>query len=158
MGMAFWHEADRRRLLTNLGPLVAVPLLLALLDAAARAWRFPGAEYVMLPPFAVIVFLLFSSGSQRFDNLRSIVVLPCVGAATGALCWHVLGAGPLSVAVATLVVLLAQSTLKAYMPPALALAVLALLLHADVIPYVAGVAIGTCVIGLAYLMWRRVLR
>jgi hypothetical protein len=145
----------RSRTLEDLAPIVAVPLLLALLDVIAGAWRGRAAEYVMLPPFAVIVFLLFSPGPGRFDNLRSIVILPCIGAAAGAACWHVLGPGPGSLALATLAVLVAQLALRAYMPPALALAALASLLRADVAPYVTGVAIGTSIIGIAFVLWRR---
>jgi hypothetical protein len=108
----------------------------------------------MLPPFAVIIFLLFTQANGSSANLRSIVVLPCVAAAGGALCWHYLGSGPMSVAVASLSALLAQAILRACMPPALALAALAPLLRVDVESYVAGVAIGTSIIGAVLILWR----
>lgn len=142
----------------GLAALVAVPLLLALLDALAGAWRAPAAEYVMLPPFAVIIFLLFTQTRGICTNFRSIIVLPCLGAVAGALCWHYLGDGPLSIALATLSVLVAQMVLRAYMPPALALAALAPLLRVEIEPYVAGVAIGTSVIGAAFILGHNVLR
>jgi len=69
-----------------------------------------------------------------------------------------LGDGPLSIALATLSVLVAQTFLRAYMPPAIALAALAPLLRVEIEPYVAGVAIGTSVIGTAFVLWRNVVR
>lgn len=148
------HES--RCLRDNLASIIAVPLVLALLDAAAGVWRAPAAQYVMLPPFAVISFLLFTQVKGASANLRSIVILPCIGAAAGALCWQLLGAGPMSVAAATLTVLVAQLILRAYMPPAVALAALAPLLHAEFWTYLAGVAIGTSIIGAVFVLWRRV--
>lgn len=135
---------------------IALPLLLSLLHVAAHAWRAPAAEYVMLPPFAAIAFLLFTQTNAAAANLRSIVVLPCVGAAAGALCWQFLGAGAMSLALATASVLVAQIILRAYMPPALTLAALAPLLHVDAGAYVAGVAIGTSIIAAAFFLWRTV--
>lgn len=152
------HAREPSRLRDNLASIIAVPLLLALLDVGAGVWRAPAAQYVMLPPFAVIIFLLFTQRTGPSANLRSIVGLPCIGAAAGALCWHLLGAGPVSVATATLSVLVAQLVLRAYMPPAVALAALAPLLHAEFWTYVAGVAIGTSVIGAVFVVWRSVVR
>ena len=98
------------------------------------------------------------ANQRGLHNFRSIIVLPCLGAVAGALCWHYLGDGPLSIALATLSVLVAQMVLRAYMPPALALAALAPLLRVEIEPYVAGVAIGTSVIGAAFILGHNVLR
>lgn len=152
------QSANGTQIRASVAPIIAVPLLLALLDATSHAWRAPPSEYVMLPPFAVIAFLLFSQTNAAAANLRSIVVLPCVGAAAGAFCWQFLGAGAMSVALAIVSVLVAQIILRAYMPPALALAALAPLLRVHVGPYVAGVAIGTSIIAAAFILWRAVCR
>lgn len=111
-------------------------------------------EYLLLPPFAVIAYLIFQNPYARLSQLRSIVVFPCVAAITGELCFHYLGFTPVGVAAATLIVLGLQALLHADMPPALALAVLAMLLHTDSPTYVLGVLEGTLIIFIVTRIWR----
>jgi CBS-domain-containing membrane protein len=135
-------------------PLVAVPTLLALLSALQHLGKSAATEYLVLPPFAVIVYTVFRAPRGPAANMRSIIVLPCVGAVSGELCYRFFGLTPLGVAIATATVLAAQELLRASMPPALALAVLAMLLHATGPTYLLGVAEGTALIGVALLLWR----
>ncbi len=58
-------------------------------------------------------------------------------------------------ALATLSVVIVQAALRAYMPPALALAVLAMLLRPDGPWYVLGVLEDTSIIFIAFTLWRR---
>ncbi len=134
---------------------IAVPGLLALLSALQLASPHHATEYLVLPPFAVIVYSIFRAPEGDGANLRSIVILPCLGAAVGQLCWHYLGLSPAGVAAATFAVVILQAALRAYMPPALALAVLAMLLRPEGPWYVLGVLEGTSIIFVAFTCWRR---
>jgi hypothetical protein len=132
----------------------AVPLLLATLSAIQLAARASATEYLLLPPLAVIVYLVFRN-VPRVTAFRSVVVLPCLAAIVGELCSHYFGLTPAGVAIATLAILLLQAALRANMPPALALGVLAMLLRAGGFSYVLGVLEGTLVVFIAARLWRR---
>ncbi|HEY2553862.1 MAG TPA: HPP family protein [Candidatus Cybelea sp.] len=137
---------------------IAVPLLLAVLGGIQLAVHGPVTEYLLLPPLAVVVYLIFRMPTGESTGLRSIVVLPCLAAIVGEICWHYLGMSPPGVAIATLVVLGLQFAVRAQMPPALAIAVLAMLLHAWGPAYVLGVFEGTLIIFIAFRLWRYVAR
>jgi hypothetical protein len=132
----------------------AVPLLLALLSAIQLATRNNATEYLLLPPLAVIVYLVFRN-LPEIAAFRSVVALPCLGAIVGELCSHYFGLTPAGVAIATLAILLLQAALRANMPPALALGVLAMLLRAEGFSYVLGVLEGTLIVFIAAALWRR---
>lgn len=146
--------AARRFLVTAL----PVPLLLALLSAIQLMVRRPMTEFLILPPFAVIIYAIFQEPFGKSATMRSIVLLPCLGAIFGQLCSHYLGFTPAGVAAATTLVLLAQAATSANMAPALAIAVLALLLHAEGSTYILGVLEGTLTIFIVFLFWRRFVR
>jgi hypothetical protein len=143
-------EGARRMVAT-----AAVPLLLALLSAVQLSTSQHAAEFLMLPPFAVIVYLIFRAPEDESASLRSIVLLPVIAAAVGQASWHYLGLTPAGVAIAAITVLVTQATLRADMPPALALAVLAMLLRAQGPWYVLGVLEGTLIIFAVFRLWHR---
>lgn len=140
---------------TQISAFVAVPLLLAALTALQTGVHSRDTQFLILPPFAVLIFLLFREPYGRGANLRSIVLLPCASAAVGELCYRYLGFTPLGVAVCALAVLAVQELLRTQMPPALALSVLAMLLHATRLTYLLGVAEASVFIALVFLLWRR---
>jgi hypothetical protein len=140
---------------SQVSSFVAVPLLLAILTATQGGIQNDITRFLVLPPFAVVIFLLFRDPFGKWANLRSVVVLPCLGAAVGELCYRFLGFTPLGIAVDTLCVLALQSILRARMPPALALSVLAMLLHATSVLYVLGVAEASTFIAIVFFLWRR---
>ncbi|HTJ26015.1 MAG TPA: HPP family protein [Candidatus Limnocylindria bacterium] len=111
-------------------------------------------EFLVLPPFAVVIYLIFRDPFGKSANLRAIVVLPCMGAAVGELCSRYLGLTPAGVALDTVCVLLLQSALRARMPPALALSVLAMLLRVRSATYVLGVAEASTLIAVVFFAWR----
>lgn len=129
--------------------------MLAALTATQLRLQNGITEFLVLPPFAVIVYIVFREPFGKWANLRSIVILPCLGAAIGELSFRYLGMTPAGIAVDTLCVLSLQSLLKARMPPALALSVLAMLLHARSATYVLGVAEASVTIAIVFFLWRR---
>jgi hypothetical protein len=134
---------------------IAVPVLLFFVDLAPRIYRSSATEFLLVPPLAVIIYLIFTQPISRHTRFRSVVILPIAGAIAGELSYRFLGLTPWGVAGAVLVVLLAQGAIRADMPPALALAVLAMLLKADDPSYAAGVAIATTAVWLIFLCWRK---
>lgn len=102
-----------------------------------------------------MIYLVFRDPFGSSANLRSIIVLPCLGATVGSLCSDYLGLTPASVALDTMGVLTLQTVLKARMPPALALSVLAMLLRVKTFTYLLGVAEASVVIALVFFLWRR---
>ncbi len=133
---------------------MAVPAVLAVLTATQSRFQNRETEFLVLPPFAVVIYLIFRDPYGKSANLRSIVVLPFLGAATGELCYRYLGMTPVGVAGDTLCVLALQSVFRARMPPALALSVLAMLLRVKSFTYVLGVAEASSLIAIAFFIWR----
>lgn len=127
---------------------------MALFSGLRIAVHSPATDFLVLPPLSVIIYLLFRDPFGPGANVRSIVVLPSIGAVVGQLCSMYLGLTPIGVALACVVVLVAQALLRATMPPAIALAVLAMLLHVEWPTYVLNVFEGTVVIAVVFFLWR----
>ncbi len=140
---------------THVSTFIAVPAILAIFSALRGHGHIPATEYLVLPPLAVVIYIIFRAPFGPSANLVSIVLLPCAGAAFGELCYHYFGLTPLSVALCTIAVLALHAVLRGPMPPALALSVLALLLHADGPTYIIGVLEGTLMIAIVFCLWRR---
>jgi uncharacterized membrane protein YfbV (UPF0208 family) len=78
-----------------------------------------------------------------------------LGCVVGQLSITALGLTPQGTALALFAVLLVQIVLRAHMPPALALALLAMLLHVQGFTYMLGVLQGTLLIFGIFWLWRR---
>lgn len=140
--------------LCHISTFVVVPALLAALTAM-QGLHSPETAFLVLPPFAVVIYIIFRNPLGKSANLRSIVLLPCLGAAVGELCFRFLGMTPAGVALDTLAVLSLQAAIRAHMPPALALSVLAMLLHVTSFTYVLGVAEQSALIAIVFFLWQR---
>lgn len=141
--------------LCHVSSFLAVPALLAVLTEAQLSLHDAATSFLVLPPFAVVIYLLFREPYGKWANLRSIVFLPCVGAIIGQLSYRYFGMTPTGIAIDTLGVLAMQSLLRARMPPALALSVLAMLLHVQSFTYTLGVAEASIAIAVVFYSWRR---
>ena len=145
---------DRDRC-AQISAFVAVPVLLFFVDWLSRLRS--ASEFLLVPPLAVIIYLLFSRPADTNDNFRSVVLTPTVGAAAGELSYHFLGLTPWGVALAALAVLAFQALVRSNMPPALALAVLAMLLKVDSVEFALDVGIASAIVWTVFLLWRRFL-
>jgi len=88
------HHLMSREQCARLSSVIAVPSLLFLIDWLSQVYRSPESEFLLLPPLAVIVFLIFSRPDAAYVNLRSVVVTPILGSAVGELCYHWFGLTP----------------------------------------------------------------
>ncbi len=134
--------------------LVAVPVLLFALDAVSRVVRGEATEFLLVPPLAVVAYLLFSQPERTDARLRAVVLLPAIAAIVGEAGYAALGPTPWGIAAVVLGVLLAGRALRARMPPALAIAVLAMLLRARGPWYPIDVAVSSLVVWGAFHAWR----
>ena len=134
---------------------IAVPALLSSIAWLSQRFRSDQTTFLLVPPLAVIVFLIFSRPNGEYTAFRSVVVAPIIGAAIGELCYRWFGPTPLGVAIATSAVLCMQVALGSKMPPALALAVLAMLLGAKGVAYSVDVAAATLLCWVVFIVWRR---
>lgn len=148
------RPVDRRQC-AAISTIVAVPVLLAVIDWISELAHSSDTEFLLVPPLAVIVYLIFSLPDAHYVTFRSVVVMPVVGAAVGQLSYHFLGLTPWGVAAAAIVVLLVQKWIRAFMPPAIALSILAMLLRAQEVGYTVSVALATLFVGAVFLVWRR---
>ncbi len=134
--------------------LVAVPVLLFALDAVSKVVRGAETEFLLVPPLAVVAYLLFSEPERTDGRLRAVVALPALGAIAGEAGYAVLGPTPWGIAAVVLAVLLAGRALRARMPPALAIAVLAMLLRARGPWYPIDVAASSLVVWAVFHAWQ----
>lgn len=149
------RRLDRERC-AAISTVVAVPVLLAAIDWISELSRSSDTEFLLVPPLGVIVYLIFSRPDADYVAFRSIVLMPVIGAVAGQVAYRFLGLTPFGVAAAAIVVLSAQKALRAYMPPAIALSILAMLLRAHDIGYSVSVALATLFVGGIFWVWRKV--
>ena len=139
----------------RISAFIAVHVLLFLIDWLSQLYRSRETEFLLVPPLAVIIYLIFSRPHAASISFRSIVVTPVLASAIGVLCYRYVGLTPGGVALATLAVLLVQLVLRSYMPPALALALLAMLLKAQGFGFGLGVGLATLFTWAIFMVWRR---
>ncbi len=128
------------------------------LDGVSKLERGPPTEFLLVPPLAVVAYLLFSDPERADGRLRAVVLLPVLGAVAGEAGYAALGPAPWTIALVVLAVLAAERALHARMPPALAIAVLAILLRVRGPWYPADVAVSSLLLWGAFHGWRRLAR
>jgi HPP family len=134
--------------------VVAVPVLLFVIDAVSRAVRGRGTEFLLVPPLAVVIYLLFSEPDRTDGRLRAVVLLPFIAALSGEVGYGLLGLTPWAIAGVVVVVLLTQWMLHARMPPALAIAILAMFLRVRSPWYPVDVVLSSTLVWIAFHGWR----
>jgi len=135
---------------------IAVPAILFLLDAISRLVHRKSTEFLVVPPLAVVAYLLFSGPAQSDTRLRAVVLLPVVASLVGEVGYRYLGLTPWGIAAVVLVVMAMQWALRARMAPALAIGVLAMLLRVEDPWYAADVGLATLFTWTAFFGWRLV--
>lgn len=145
-------EARRRRFCA----LWALLVLPAFLGAVAVAASTTHLRFLLYPPLAAIGFALFLDPYHQRASLRSVVIGPVAGALIGvaALTW--LSPGPLRVAAVTALGIVALHLLRAELTPALAVALLTLLVGASGVAYILSIGLSSLALWALFLLWRRV--
>jgi hypothetical protein len=144
---------DRRKL----SALVIVPLVMVIADVAADRTAL---KFLLLPPFGALTYVVFVNPGQVNMTVRRVILCPT---ATGVYAWllaNTLGYNALSVALAVVGTMILMWALDTVMiVPPLALALLTVLLHAQVrgqVDYIISVFVFTIALYCLYLAWLRV--
>lgn len=136
--------------------LLLVPAIMVVADIAADRTAL---KFLLLPPLGALTYLVFVNPAGVEMNVRRIVLCP---SATAVLAWtlaNVIGYNALSVALATGGTMAIMWALDApSIVPPLALALLTILLHAEVrgrVDYIVSVVIFTVALYGLYRVWVR---
>lgn len=136
--------------------LLLVPAIMVVADIAADRTAL---KFLLLPPLGALTYLVFVNPAGIEMNMRRIVLCP---SATAVLAWtlaNVIGYNALSVALATGGTMAIMWALGApSIVPPLALALLTILLHAEVrgrVDYILSVVIFTVALYCLYRLWLR---
>ncbi|HEU0027604.1 MAG TPA: HPP family protein [Ktedonobacterales bacterium] len=133
--------------------LVILPLFLAIVALLVGQTNMGLA---LFPPLAAIGFTLFMDPWSKRATVRSIMAGPVIGAAIGAVTLAVVPAGPLRILLVTAFAIVALYWLRSELAPALAVALLTLLVGVRDGPlYVLAIALGTSALAVIFFAWRR---
>ncbi len=110
-------------------------------------------RYALFPPLAVIAYLAFRDPRAELAGWRSVILLPVAAAAVGILLVHL----PEAIGIATglLAIFALMELSQAAAPPALAIVLLAFLLHISSWVYPLSVLVSTVVVYLGAVLLRR---
>lgn len=144
-------DARRRRFCVTWA-LFLLPLFLGAVAIAGSATHL---RFLLFPPLAAIGFALFLEPYHQRTSLRSVVAGPVAGALIGAAAGAWLPAGPLRVAAVTALSIIALYLLRAELTPALAVALLTLLVGASGVAYVISIMLSSLALWGLFLLWRR---
>jgi CBS-domain-containing membrane protein len=113
-------------------------------------------RFLLFPPLAAIGYAIFLDPYSRRTALRSVVVGPVCGALLGVAAVSWLPAGPFRVMLVTALGIAALYLLHAELTPALAVALLTLLVGAQGIAYIVSIALSSLALWVLFLLWRQV--
>jgi hypothetical protein len=118
-----------------------------------------GLRFVLFPPLVVIGFEMFGHTAICPWAKRPLLLpVACfLTAAGGFLFWRLLGGGPLTAACAIAWGIVVLRSLDLHVPPALAVALLPLVIDSPTIAYPLSVGLGTLLITLWFLLYRSLL-
>lgn len=149
-GVVSGDEARRRRFLT-LWVLFVLPSFLGAVAVVGSATHL---RFLLFPPLAAIGFALFLDPYSQRASLRSVVAGPVAGALIGVAAQSWLPAGPWRVTAVTALGIIALSLLRAELTPALAVALLTLLVGASGVAYIISIALSSLALSTLFLLWR----
>jgi CBS-domain-containing membrane protein len=143
----------RRRRFCALWALLLLPLFLG---AVAVVGATTHLRFLLFPPLAAIGFAIFLEPYSPRTSLRSVVIGPVAGALLGVAALTGAPAGALRVVIVTALGIVALSLLRAELTPALAVALLTLLVGESGALYIISIALSSLVLWAFFLVWRYV--
>jgi CBS-domain-containing membrane protein len=134
--------------------LWATLLLPPFLGAIALIGSATHLRFLLFPPLAAIGYALFLDPRSSRTALRSVVLGPVAGALLGVAAVSWLPPGPARVMIVTALGIVALYVLHAELTPALAVALLTLLVGAEGETYVVSIALSSLALWALFLVWR----
>ncbi len=144
----------RQRRFCMLWALAVLPPFLGVVSLIGSATHL---RFLLFPPLAAIGYALFGNPYNRRNVVRSAVLGPITGALLGVAAVTWFPAGPLRVMLVTALGIVALYALSAELTPALAVALLTLLVGAEGAAYILSIAISSFALCVIFLVWRRVI-
>ncbi len=133
--------------------------LLTFVALAAFVVNITGLRFILFPPLVVIAYEMFAheaSCTWAGKPLR-LPVAAFLASAGGFAFWHFFGSTPLTAASAMLFGILVLRATRVHVPPALAVALLPMVMEAPTVAYPFAVGLGTLMLTLWFFLYRRVM-
>lgn len=142
------------------GPHVWLPVLLLFVVAAVFVVNLTGLRFVLFPPLMVIGFEMFGhTAICPWAKKPLLLPVACfLTAAGGFLSWKFLGAGPAAAACSMAWGIAVLRAFDLHVPPALAVALLPLVMASPTAAYPFAVGIGTALLTVWFLAYRAMSR
>lgn len=135
------------------GALATALAVVAVVELAHLLSLAMPIRYALFPPLAVIAYLAFGDPGGELAGWRSVVLLPVMAALAGI--WLVRLPEALGIAIGLFAVLAAMELVRRSAPPALAVLLLAFLLHLATPVYPLSVLVSTLVVYGLVQLYRR---
>lgn len=134
-----------------------IPALFAFVLVAFTAVKLTGLRFILFPPLVVIAFEMLGHPVECPWTRRPwLLPIACfLTAAGGLICFKLMGFGPAAAACSMTWGILVLHFVKIHVPPALAVGLLPMVMHAPGPAYPFSVLIGTTAITLWFLAYRR---
>jgi hypothetical protein len=145
-------NAARRRWFCLLWALLLLPPFIGAVDLLGAATHL---QFLLFPPLVAIGYTLFVDPYGQHTSLRDSVLGPVVGALVGVMAITWLPAGPVRVMIVTAAGILALRLLQIGLSPALAVALLTLLVGASGPTYLLSIAASSLALTGLFRLWRR---
>ncbi|MDO8434845.1 MAG: HPP family protein [Candidatus Binatus sp.] len=141
---------------TGIAWLIALLTFVAL---AACVVRITGLRFILFPPLVVMAYEMFAheASCAWADKPFRLPVAAFLASAGGFAFWHFFGATPLTAASAMICGIVVLRATRVHVPPALAVALLPMVMDAPTIAYPFAVGFGTLMLTLWFYLYRRVL-
>ncbi len=141
------------------GGIAWVIALLMFVALAAGAVRITGLRFILFPPLVVIAYEMFAheASCAWADKPFRLPVAAFLASAGGFAFWHFLGATPLTAACSMICGIAVLRTTRVHVPPALAVALLPMVMDAPTIAYPFAVGLGTLILTMWFYLYRRIL-
>ena len=133
-----------------------MPALMLFVAGAVFVVKVTGLRFILFPPLVVIGFEMFAHPvSCPWAKRPLLLPLACfLTAAGGLMFWRMLGVGPAAAAASMGCGVVVLRTLDLHVPPALAVALLPLVMDSPTVTYPFSVGIGTLMMTLWFLSYR----
>lgn len=131
-------------------------LLPPFLGAVALIGSATHLRFLLFPPLAAIGYAIFLDPYSQRATVRSVVLGPVAGALLGVAALSWIPAGPSRVMVVTALGIVTLYLLSAELTPALAVALLTLLVGAEGVAYIVSISLSSVALWALFLLWRRV--
>jgi len=134
----------------------SIPVLMLFVAGAVFMVKLTGLRFILFPPLVVIGFEMFAHPvSCPWAKRPLLLPLACFLTAVGGLMfWKLLGVGPAAAAASMGCGVVVLRTLDLHVPPALAVALLPLVMDSPTVAYPFSVGIGTLMMTLWFLSYR----